>query len=48
MGRKPRGMRLVFVGRSSVAVALSFCLLGAWTALVAFALEHGLGGSADG
>ncbi len=34
MWRKPGGMRLVFVGRSSVAVALSFCLLGARTALV--------------
>ena len=33
MGRKRRGMRLVLVGRSSVALAISFCLIGAWTAL---------------
>ena len=33
MGRKPRGKRLLFVGRSSLAVAASFCLIGAWTAL---------------
>ena len=33
MGPKRRGMRLVLVGRSSVALAVSFCLLGAWTAL---------------
>ena len=33
MGRKPGGMRLVFVGRRAVAVALSLCLLGAWLVL---------------
>jgi hypothetical protein len=33
VGRKPRGKRLLSVGRSSLAVAASLCLIGAWTTL---------------
>jgi hypothetical protein len=33
VGRKRRGMRLVSVRRSSVALAFRFCLIGAWSAL---------------